>query len=254
MDKTPDLIDNSDEANEGFPDAEEISTLIGADFSMPEITTENPDSAPTAEPEPIEDEETGESYYPDDSDGRYPNSDTSRETDRKGRPFDPQLHATDENGNPKYSKKGYFVFLRKDKRGSVDVDAPKKAEYMETALLYFDGGVDALAGILGDHWKPANDDQRKAVARSIARYLESENSPAMTPKQEMLLRLGLYSAPRVTHTTTLDNAKLIIQKCSLGIRSFWATLTGKKSPKRQKVELVNIAEEIPNADNPSHNQ
>ena len=251
-------VEENPEQIDGFPDASQITTLIGDDFEMPTITTESEESAPSAEPEPIEDPETGESYFDESGEYERPeNSDENQsgERDKKGRLFNPQEHAVDSNGNPKYSKKGYFVFLRKDKRGKVDTETPKKAEYFETAKLYFEGATDCLAGLLGDHWKPENDAQRDSVSRSIARYLETENAPTLTPKQEMMLKLGAYSAPRVTHTDTIDNVKILLTKSVLGVKTFWATITGKKKPKHNKPEPAPIAEEIPNdINNNSNNQ
>jgi len=258
------MLDDEEEKPEtkaeldGFPDAEQITNLLGDDFEMPTITTIGKESAPSAEPEPIDDPETGESYFDDETEQfARPNEDGERsvEKDEKGRPFDLQLHAVDENGNPKQNKKGYWVFLRKDKRGNVDMSSTHKAEHFETALLYFDGGTDLLAGVLGDHWKPTNEDQRKSVARSIGKYLESENAPVLTPKQEMLLKLGTYSAPRVVHTDTLDNFKLLCLKTVRGVKSFWQTITGKKKPRREAVkpEPVPQAEEIPNNEPSSFN-
>lgn len=239
-----------DQNDNDFPDAVEIVDLLGDNFEMPSITTESEESAPSAEPEPIEDPETGESYFDDESQNfERPSEDDSIQTgekDAKGRLFDPQQHATDSNGNPKYNKKGYFVFLRKDKRGKVDTDTPRKAEYYETGLMYFDGMTDTLAALLGDHWKPTNEDQRKSMGRSVGKYLESENAPALSPAQELLLKSATYSAPRVAHTDTIDNMKLIIGKSIMGVKNFWATLTGKKKAKKSKPEPVEQAEELKN--------
>lgn len=231
----------------GFPEAEQITSLLGEGFEMPTITQESEESAPSAEPEPVEDPETGESYYDEESQV-FPTGEEKPEgeKDKKGRVFDPQLHAVDDNGNPKLNKKGYFIFLRKDKRGQVDTDAPRKAEHFETALLYFDTFTDTTSALLGDHWQPKNDDQRKSVARSIGKYLESEDAPSLNPRDEMLLKLGTYSAPRVVHTDTFDNFKLICSKCYMGVKSFWQTITGKKAPKRdtEKPEERPQAQEV----------
>lgn len=228
-----------------FPDAEEIKSLLGDEFEMPEITTASPDSAPSAEPEEGG-EGDGEVFRWDEGDesARRENDERgSLEKDAKGRVFDPQLHSTDDNGNPRYNKKGLFIFLRKDKRGRVDTTEHTKAENFESALLYFDAFTDSASALMGEHWKPNNEDQRKAVAKSIARWLDTTEMEPLGPLEAMLLKVGTYSAPRVAHRDTFTNLRVKIVSTWWGVKDFWATLTGKKR-KSEKPEPRPVAQEI----------
>lgn len=132
--------------------------------------------------------------------------------DKGGVPFDPAIHATDENGNPKLTRTGNFA--RKRGRKPSDKDdagtdlAPKNSPKTEDDLLidaHAENIVQGVYGVscslLGEEFMPENEAEHIRLKNSLAAYMKASGHTNPPPELALIAAGAGYFGKRLAKPT-----------------------------------------------------
>ena len=129
--------------------------------------------------------------------------------DKKGNLFNPELHATNDNGEPTYNNDGSFRKKRGRKKGSVN-GTPQGGQNNQAELQKCLAAGRATAqtiitlgiAIGGEEWQPIIDPQKginepQMLADAWAEYYQAAGVVDMPPWMGVIIATGMYASPRM---------------------------------------------------------
>lgn len=131
--------------------------------------------------------------------------------DRHGNPFSPDIHVTDQEGNPKLTPKGYAKMRRKQARESsvggvgdkqqVDQQEQEKAAYQATGIATAQSIFFIGQAVGGEEWKP-DKNEADYMSAAWARYFEAKGIRDLPPGVMVTTAVMCYVAPRLGKPNT----------------------------------------------------
>lgn len=129
--------------------------------------------------------------------------------------FDPSIHATNEDGSPKYKADGTFALRRGRKRQTATSEMPsghvptkpitRKAEVVdtsETTALVIVSSIEGLfCSAIGPEWKM--EDAEKGMNQGAwAAYLRANGMKDLSPGWMVVITTAIYATSRLSHPNT----------------------------------------------------
>ena len=172
--------------------------------------------------------------------------------DEKPSDFDPNIHATDKDGNPKFLKDGKtYAKKRGRKSGSTKsvVSTPEKPKVVNSQNMKARAtGVTAAhtlmvtcVGIFGDEWRPVIDetsgiDEKRNLEEAFADYMEAKGLEDIPPNIALVLAVSFYVVPRLGKPKTKNRVGNWKTKTKQWFVGFSDKRKVKKKFKRREVE------------------
>ena len=136
--------------------------------------------------------------------------------DSDGNPFDPDVHATDKDGNPKLTKNGRFRKrtgrrpTNSDTKTSADTVAARQAGKATAEVIFTSCVV-----IFGEEWLPIIDaetgvNERAAMIDAWAAYYEATGVKEIPPWVGLAITMSAYSLPRFAMPQTQSKSKKLM--------------------------------------------
>ena len=208
-------------------------------LKMPEVQEHAVEAARSArEPGP---EETTQEAGPSSA----PSSDLF---DKAGNRFNPEIHATGNDGRGKKTASGNWAKKRGRKAGSlkipgdksaetraIELEARKKAESAAlgqvAANLVFTLGV----GLGGDEWRPEIDpttgkDEPAHMTTAFGDYFHAKNMQDIPPGVALVLAVAMYAAPRFAKPKTQTRVGNFAKR----MKKFYTYIRGKSADKKDR--------------------
>lgn len=162
-------------------------------------------------------------------------------TDKRGERFDPNIHAVDDNGEPKYTASGYFAKKRGRKSGSsvlADVSGEtQKNNEVEVKRAKQRAAGSAAANTLitlgvvigGDEWRPIFDknlgiDEKTNLENSFSDYFTAKELDDIPVGVALTIAVCGYVLPRFTMPKTKNRVSSVWGAC----KKWWINRKLKK--------------------------
>jgi hypothetical protein len=156
--------------------------------------------------------------------------------DNKGRPFDPNVHATDKDGRPILTTTGRFKKV--SRAGGPSINIPVNESVQETvsrdsqtvAVTVVGMFIQCGYAFVGDEWLPEKSkdfDEEKNLINVTAKYCDSIGLRDLPPGLVCATAFIAYGLRRVTRPKT----KTVVQKLTEGFQQMiykgWVFITNK---------------------------
>lgn len=200
----------------------------------------------------IQEHVINEEIAPEKTDFLEPKSPMRSAIDEKPSDFDPNIHATNSDGTPKYLKDGKtYAKKRGRKAGSTKsiVSTPQKPQPVNTSNMKARAtGVTAAhtllvtcVGIFGDEWRPVIDetsgiDEKKNLEEAFADYMEAKGLEDIPPNIALVLAISFYAIPRLMKPKTKNRVAGWKTKFKQVFIGFSDRRKAKKEFKRREVK------------------
>ena len=161
--------------------------------------------------------------------------------------FDPAIHATDTDGNPKYRADGSFALKRGRKAGATQskINKPERPPQItdsEVAARQSGKVCAALCiqlGVVvgGDEWLPRKDasigmDEQLQIEAAFANYFNAKGYTDIPPGLALVLSLAAYALPRFT----MPKTRTRLARAKDWIVSKWVQFRARKAGANVRVE------------------
>ncbi len=159
--------------------------------------------------------------------------------DRKGRPFNPDLHLADGQGNPIFTPGG--AFKKKFRIPGTGAAKPSALNIPETTSpdLKLKMAAAKLADVFlitgisffGDEWKPEitkEFNERQMLIDANERWMLEYGYIEPPAWIDLLLAYGLYTGKRIMQRKPEGKISKMIEWTKMKATNFWLWLTGKK--------------------------
>lgn len=151
-------------------------------------------------------------------------------TDSEGTQFDPALHRTDADGNPRYGATGKF--LKKYKTGQRAESSANQTTATSAGADEFDNGAEILlqtgygicASFLTNDFRPESQEEHMSLKIPLAAFLREKGMAGMSSTQLLILSLAAYVSKKAAKPTVRDRFVLWYLK----VRAFFK---GEPQPK-----------------------
>ena len=147
--------------------------------------------------------------------------------------FNPEIHATNEDGTPRTKKDGSFALKRGRKSGAVlpsgesalpdaptpvsnKVEAAKKINYKALGKVYAGIFIGGTASIIGPEWNPANKEEQANLENAFSAYAESTGAQDLPPGLALVMTVAMYGAARLQHENTRSKFAALKDKLKIG--------------------------------------
>ena len=147
-------------------------------------------------------------------------ADVAHLRDADGGTFDKLLHLTDDEGQPKLTKKG---LLRKRRRraakrdeirtaGGLMMNAEDQVQARTAGVVAGNSLILIAQGLGGEEWNPKKDveqgtDERLLLQTAFGDYFVAKGVTDFPPGIALVLAVGMYAAPRFTQPQTQSKIK-----------------------------------------------
>lgn len=161
--------------------------------------------------------------------------------DKSNRLFDPNRHAANFDGSPKFNKNGFFISktLGRPKKGSesetssgpgVGTKEHAKSgasyfntsgipdEYDQAAELYLNLGYGLAASWFSDEIRPESQEEHASLKMPLSAVLREKGVVDLSPTQMFLISLGAYIAKKAQKPTVKERFTLLYLK----VRNLWS--------------------------------
>lgn len=135
--------------------------------------------------------------------------------------FNPEIHATNEDGTPRTKKDGSFALKRGRKSSAnlpsgepalpvaensstsiVKTETTKKINYKALGKVYAGIFIGGTSSIIGPEWNPANKEELTNLENAFSAYAESTGAQDLPPGIALVMTVAAYSAARFQHENT----------------------------------------------------
>lgn len=150
--------------------------------------------------------------------------------------FNPEIHATNEDGTPRTKKDGSFALKRGRKSGAilpsgeselpdaptplsnsaVKTEAAKKINYKALGKVYAGIFIGGTASIIGPEWNPANKEEQTNLENAFSAYAESTGAQDLPPGLALVMTVAMYGAARLHHENTRSKFAALKDKLKIG--------------------------------------
>ncbi len=147
--------------------------------------------------------------------------------------FNPEIHATNEDGTPRTKKNGSFALKRGRKSGAVlpsgesalpdapapvsnKVEAAKKINYKALGKVYAGIFIGGTSSIIGPEWNPANKEEQTNLENAFSAYAESTGAQDLPPGLALVMTVAMYGAARLHHENTRSKFAALKDKLKIG--------------------------------------
>lgn len=148
--------------------------------------------------------------------------------------FNPEIHATNEDGTPRTKKDGSFALKRGRKSSAVlpsgesalpdaptpvsanKVEAAKKINYKALGKVYAGIFIGGTASIIGPEWNPANKEEQTNLENAFSAYAESTGAQDLPPGLALVMTVAMYGAARLQHENTRSKFATLKDKLKIG--------------------------------------
>lgn len=161
--------------------------------------------------------------------------------DKKGRAFDPAIHATDSNGKPLYTPTGRFRTLRRP----AGLNSPTQTARVDTsdqnakatAIVAVTGGNQCLMMMFGEEWafeKSKDMDEKEYLTQLTYEYFKAKGVVDIPPGVMLCIGLSMYAAKRITKPTTARIVGGFVGKVKNAVGKLF--VRRQKAPERKENE------------------
>lgn len=132
--------------------------------------------------------------------------------------FDPSIHETDDNGNPRLTKDGAYRRKRgqKAKKGTIPVSQntttftteadTKPVDYRGTAIFFTGIVFSTCESLFGKSWKP-NSQESENINTAAERFCAANDIQDLPPGIALAVAFGMYALPRLQDPETKERIR-----------------------------------------------
>jgi len=230
-------------------DGNEDAPMIDVDGLADETATTQPDPSEHVISEAeAERQEAGEDQGDGGGGADFGGGAADAPTDRDGRSFDPEIHVTDADGEPRLTAKGNLK-KRPGRKGGGDGSAastvatgpsaadqpdPEAAKAREAGRNAADALIMMGVTIGGAEWQPVVDkrsgvDERAQLREAWGQYFEEKGYADIPPGVALTIATVGYAAPRLLQG---EQTRSRVSKLGTWIKAKWNGWRGKRKAKR----------------------
>ena len=150
--------------------------------------------------------------------------------------FDPAIHATGPDGQPKRRGDGSFALRRGRKPGSKTGTAPASTPTLDAGATVEPGTADApeapasmsnreaarqvcnlaigaATALIGPEWAPTSKEEANNLSTAVKNYFDARGQVQLSPEWGLVFAVVAYSAPRFAHENTASKFSRAVNWC-----------------------------------------